>query len=81
MSVADFCNPLSSADICDTNLTDNALKGSRITIGASSVSRLALKVLPLKRFRNRWLNGNSKNARNAAHVMGTKNGRKINTSA
>ena len=81
ISVADFCSCLSSADICETNSTDSALKGRRMTMGASTVSTPAAIDLPLKRRRQRTLMGNSRNARNAAQAMDSANGLKISSSA
>src|ERR1700722_18483504 len=58
ISVADFCSCLSNADICETNSTDSALKGSRMTMGASTVSTPAAIDLPFRRGRQRRLIGN-----------------------
>src|SRR5580700_8733898 len=49
ISVAHFWTWRSNAEICDTNSTDSALKGSRMTTGARTVSTPALKDLALSR--------------------------------
>src|SRR5579859_5485681 len=80
MSVADCCTCLSRAEICDTNSTESALKGKRMTMGASAVSTAALKLVPLKRCRQRIFTGNSRKARKAAQVIGRAKGLKISSS-
>ncbi len=67
-----FCSFCKSPEIWATKSTDKALKGSRITIGASRVSMAAASPGPRSLSRNRSFSGNRRNARNAAHDMGLK---------
>jgi len=66
--------------LVNANSTDSALNGSRITMGARTVSTPAASAWLLKRRRQRRFKGNSKNARNAAQVRGTANGLNIKRS-
>ena len=75
--VAAFCSICSSPEICVKNSMDSALKGSRITMGARTVSTPAAIPLPRKKRRQRMFSGSSRNARNAAQVIAPKKGVKM----
>ena len=79
--LAALCSFCSNAEICETNSSDRALNGNRITSGVSSVNSPAAPPLPRRCRRQRTFKGNIRKARNAAQVTAPKIGEKIKMSA